>query len=55
MPDEVRAKLFRELAERLAASDPIEALHCCNAALELDGKAGVKGLRTKLEKRLNLK
>lgn len=52
MPDEVRAKLYRELAEFSAESDPIGALNYCIQALELDNRIGVKGLKAKLEKRL---
>lgn len=53
MPDPVRARLLRELAELLQEEDPEQALIHCRRAIELDSNCGAKGLRTKLEKQLN--
>lgn len=52
IPDPVRAKLHRELAELLKESEPLTAFTHCNEALLLDGNCGVKGLRAKLEKQI---
>lgn len=50
MPDEVRAKLLRELGEGLKDSEPETALAYLKRALELDQDVGVKGSISALEK-----
>lgn len=50
MPDEVRAKLLRELGEGLKESQPETALAHLKRALELDQDVGVKGSISQLEK-----
>lgn len=50
MPDEVRAKLLRELGEGLKESQPETALAHLKRALELDQEVGVKGSISQLEK-----
>lgn len=52
MPDEVRAKLLREMGELEKESDPELALIHLKRALELDANVGVKGSIAKIEKRL---
>ncbi|WP_053067785.1 phage terminase small subunit [Muribacter muris] len=52
MPDPVRAKLLRELAELIEESEPENALAYYARAIELDGNCGAKGLRSRLEKKL---
>lgn len=53
MPDPVRAKLLRELGELIQESEPQAALVHYQRAIQLDSQCGAKGLRDKLEKRLN--
>lgn len=50
MPDEVRAKLLRELGEGLKDSESETALAYLKRALELDQDVGVKGSISALEK-----
>ncbi len=50
MPDQVRAKLLRELGEGLKEAQPDIALAYLKRALELDQDVGVKGSITQLEK-----
>ena len=50
MPDQVRAKLLRELGEGLKETQPDTALAYLKRALELDQDVGVKGSITQLEK-----
>lgn len=52
MPDEVRAKLLREMGELEKAHDPELALLHLKRAFELDSNVGVKGTMAKLEKAL---
>lgn len=53
MPDEAQAKLLRELAELIEETEPQTALDYYTRAIELDSNCGAKGLRNKLESRLN--
>ena len=52
MPDEVKAKLLREMGELEKESEPETALAHFKRALELDSQISVKGAITKLEKQL---
>ncbi|WGE78035.1 phage terminase small subunit [Actinobacillus equuli subsp. haemolyticus] len=53
MPDQVRAKLIREIAEREVEQDLTLALSHFKRAFELDESIGVKGIIAKLEKQLD--
>lgn len=53
MPDPVRARLLREIAEIWADVEPEKTLEIVNRAIELDANCGAKPIRTKLEKILN--
>lgn len=53
MPDPVRARLLREIAERWYEQEPEKTLDIVNRAIELDANCGAKPIRTKLEKQLN--
>lgn len=52
MPDQVRAKLLRELGELIQETEPQTALEHYNRAISLDAQCGAKGLRDRLEKQL---
>lgn len=53
MPDPVRAKLLREIAELWYEKEPQKTLEIVQRAIELDANCGAKPIRTKLEKLLN--
>lgn len=53
MPDQVRARLLREIAELWHEVEPEKTLDIVNRAIELDANCGAKPIRTKLEKILN--
>ncbi|MDO4697611.1 MAG: phage terminase small subunit [Pasteurellaceae bacterium] len=53
MPDQVRARLLREIAERWHEIEPEKTLEIVSRAIELDANCGAKPIRTKLEKLLN--
>lgn len=53
MPDQVRAKLARQVGELTEATDPDYALEKYKTALKFDENVGVKGSIKRLEKQLN--
>lgn len=53
MPDQVRARLLREIAELWYEIEPEKTLEIVNRAIELDANCGAKPIRTKLEKILS--
>lgn len=53
MPDPVRAKLLREIAELWYEIEPAKTLELVQRAIALDANCGAKPIRTKLEKLLN--
>lgn len=53
MPDEVRAKLYKQIGLLKAESEPAEALDYLERALALHSKSGVKEPIKRLKKRLN--
>lgn len=50
--DDLRAKLYRKIGEHLVESDPKEALHYWDNALELDKEVGVKTKTDQLRKKV---